>query len=293
MSRRVLDAKYKKPGAPAWVLTFADLMSLLLCFFILLLSFSQMDVLKYKQVAGSMESAFGVQRVVEETAIPKGTSIIAQEFSPGKPEPTPIKQVQQVTSEDTRQSLRVSDADAASELIQEQLERDARQIAELMVDEIKEGKVDVELDQGRVVIRIRERGSFGSGSADLNPAFSPVIEKIRMVLAEVKGKVEVAGHTDDLPIATERFRSNWELSASRAVSVAHALLETGELDASRFSVNGFGDTQPLAENVDRESRAKNRRVEVVVNKSPADILDDVKQRQQQAEQPPTGGVDSE
>ena len=79
-------------GLPAWMGTFADLMSLLMCFFVLLLSFSEMDVLKYKQLAGSMRDAFGVQREINVKDIPKGTSIIAKEFSPGRPEPTPINE---------------------------------------------------------------------------------------------------------------------------------------------------------------------------------------------------------
>lgn len=260
--------------APAWIVTFADLMSLLMCFFVLLLSFSQMDVLKYKQVAGSMESAFGVQRIIEGSAIPKGTSIIAQEFSPGKPEPTVINEIRQITDDDTRESLRIDDMTAAADLIKEQLNQDAREIAELMVDEIKEGIVDVEVDEYKVIVRIRERGSFASGTAELNPAFYPVIEKIRMVLAEVDGMIEISGHTDDIPISTRRFRSNWELSAARAVSVTHALLETGEVDPLRFSVKGYGETRPLEPNTSQASRARNRRVEIIIHKTPKQLLEE-------------------
>ena len=97
-------------GAPAWVMTFADLMSLLMCFFVLLLAFSEMDVLKFKQLAGSMKEAFGVQREIKVKEIPKGTSIIAREFSPGRPEPTLVHTVRQHTVETLRQSLDVSDS---------------------------------------------------------------------------------------------------------------------------------------------------------------------------------------
>lgn len=258
-------------GAPAWMATFADLMSLLMCFFVLLLSFSEMDVLKYKQVAGSMESAFGVQRIVESSAVPKGTSIIAQEFSPGKPTPTPINEVRQVTVDDTRQSLPVSHTEILEEKALE------REMAELMVDEIKKGMVDVELKDGQVILRIREHGSFESGSAKLKDDFLPVIEKIRMVLAQARGQIEVSGHTDNIPIATKRYRSNWELSASRAVSLVHGLINTGELDETRFSVNGFADTKPLKPNNTLDNRALNRRVEIVVSRDPnAKELTDLK-----------------
>ena len=82
------ECKCPPPGLPAWMGTFADLMSLLMCFFVLLLSFSEMDVLKFKQIAGSMKFAFGVQNRLEVKDIPKGTSVIAQEFRPGRPEPS-------------------------------------------------------------------------------------------------------------------------------------------------------------------------------------------------------------
>ena len=255
------ECKCPPPGAPLWLATFADLMSLLMCFFVLLLSFSELNVQRYRAAAGSMKEAFGVQRVAEDISIPKGISIIAQEFSPGRPDPTPALEVRQQTDDDTRQTIRTYDA-----LVQQTV-ADARRVAEMMVEEIKTGKVDVETIEDEIIIRIREQGSFGSGSAELDPSFYPVIEKIRMVLAEVEGDIEVSGHTDDIPIETKRFRSNWELSSSRAVSVAHGLLDTGELDSQRFTVKGYADTAALTPNVDAASRRKNRRVEIIIQKS--------------------------
>ncbi|MGB0965096.1 MAG: MotB family protein [Litorivicinus sp.] len=92
-------------GIPAWVMTFADLMSLLMCFFVLLLSFSEMDVQKFKQLMGSVQFAFGVQTEIEAKAIPKGTSIIAQEFSPGTPRPTVAQTIQQQTTSPNQSTL--------------------------------------------------------------------------------------------------------------------------------------------------------------------------------------------
>lgn len=106
--------KCPPPGLPAWMGTFADLMSLLMCFFVLLLSFSEMDVLKFKQIAGSMKFAFGVQNKIEVKDIPKGTSIIAQEFRLGKPEPMPIEVIQQQTMEMTQQMLEFQAGDETS-----------------------------------------------------------------------------------------------------------------------------------------------------------------------------------
>ena len=107
------ECKCPPEGLPAWMGTFADLMSLLMCFFVLLLSFSEMDVLKFKQIAGSMKYAFGVQSLLEVKDIPKGTSVIAQEFPPGKPDPTPIEVIMQQTIEITKAKLDFQEGDSS------------------------------------------------------------------------------------------------------------------------------------------------------------------------------------
>ena len=109
--------------------TFADLMALLMCFFVLLLSFSEMDALKYKMVVKSLDNAFGVQREIFANDIPKGNSIIAQEFSPGEPRPTPLKEIRQDTVDETRDALKVQmDAEAVAKQEAEALAEEAEKI---------------------------------------------------------------------------------------------------------------------------------------------------------------------
>lgn len=269
--------KNQDGGVPAWVMTFADLMTLLLCFFVLLLSFSEMDLEKYKQVAGSMKFAFGVQREVKADDVPKGTSIIAQEFSAGRPVPTVINEVRQSTTDDTKQTLEFTDAyseeqggepeagrDEAPAGGAGQTQADAERLLQALAAEIEQGLIQVETEGARIRIRIREKGSFPSGAATLKGGFTPVLAKLRQALAVVEGRVVVAGHTDDLPIKTERFRSNWELAAARAVTVVHELLEGAPLDERRFVVEGHGESHPLVPNDSPENRAMNRRVELTI-----------------------------
>ncbi len=280
------------PTMPAWLATFADLMSLLMCFFVLLLSFSEMDAMKFKRLAGSMAQAFGVQAELNVVEVPKGTSIIAQEFSPGRPEPTPINEIWQSTSNTTQMSLDVQcseeydveqgeeGADAGvklrvrqrlEELVKE-TEQQAYELADALQAQIMAGEVEVETSGRKIIIRIREKGSFVSGSAELTPEYRDVMHEVRSVLALKPGSIVVQGHSDDVPIHTARFRSNWELSAARAVSVAHELMVGGTLPASRFEVSGKADTQPLAPNNSAENRARNRRVEIVIQQGLADEL---------------------
>jgi len=264
------EPKHKCPpeGLPAYMGTFADLMSLLMCFFVLLLSFAEMDALKYKMVVKSLDNAFGVQREVTANEVPKGTSIIAQEFSPGEPRPTPLREIRQDTIDETRDALKVQmDAEAVAKQEADALAEEAEKFKEALEGEIAEGLVDVETQLQRIVIRIREKGSFPSGDARLNRDFVPILDKIHDVLLNTGGKIAVAGHTDNVPISTPRYRSNWELSTSRATSVVHEFLKTGEIEADRFVLEGYAETQPLMPNDTSKNRAKNRRVEIIVLKS--------------------------
>ncbi|PKM11951.1 MAG: type VI secretion system protein TssL [Gammaproteobacteria bacterium HGW-Gammaproteobacteria-3] len=258
-------------GAPMWLATFADLMSLLMTFFVLLLSFATMDAVKFKKMADSMANAFGVQKEVPAYDIPMGTSIIAQHFSPAPTEPTPLEEVKQTTPQNAptlAEQIDANDLEAVKKKLLEDLlkeiEEQANKIRESLKEEIAAGLVSVDTVNLKIVIRINESGSFPSGSAVLKAGFEPVMEKITASVNEAKGKVHVAGHSDDIPIATQMYRSNWELSASRAVTVAQFMFQSPDTDTERFVIEGYADTQPLVPNTSIENRAKNRRVEIVL-----------------------------
>jgi len=294
------DCPVCEEGLPAWLATFADLMSLLMCFFVLLLSFAEMDVLKFKQIAGAMKFAFGVQRDVKDALeIPKGTSVIAREYSPGKPtEVTPLEIMREQTTDDTKTNLDFTDstsrndqslaeAQALAEMhAQQQAQDEAEQLKQELSQAISNGILDVEAFNDRVLIRIREKGSFGSGKADLKPAFYPVLDQIAAVLKQREGHFIIAGHTDDIPIDTPKFQSNWELSAARSSSVVHYFIRQGDIDPERMEIRAHSDNQPLVPNDSWENRAKNRRVEISVlhgnvesieRESPSDSVDFVQE----------------
>ena len=299
------ECKCPPPGLPAWMGTFADLMSLLMCFFVLLLSFSEMDVLKFKQIAGSMKFAFGVQNKIEVKDIPKGTSIIAQEFRPGKPEPTPIEVIQQQTVEMTQQMLEFQAGDETSaggrqeqrgaerggqsqstadqmsaqqmQQAQEQIkqaEKDqvdelVKKIADQLDQQIQDGAIELESLGQQVIIRIRENGSFPSGSAFLQPQFRPIMREIAELLNTVPGEVMISAHTDNRGVDSELFSSNWDLSSKRAVAIAHEMLKVPGFDGSRLLVVGHADSRPLVPNTNALNRRRNRRVEIAINQGKA------------------------
>ncbi len=289
------------PQLPGWLATFADLMSLLMCFFVLLLSFSEMDVQKYKRVAGSLKFAFGVQREVSAKDPPKGTSIIAQEFSPAKPQPTIVNVVQQVTTQHFKQNLdftdtdrRVNDTKSSGEgkserddsvqvnmsreplvkplisegqikqRLKELAKNKAEEIKRLLRQEIKQGLLEVVTDGDKVIVRMRERGFFQTGRAEIGVNTEAVLQKIANALGQISGDLVISGHTDNVPIANDEFRSNWELSSSRAANVVHYMGSKGGIEPSRMEIRAHADVKPLEANDTAENRAKNRRVEIVV-----------------------------
>ena len=278
MSAEECECKPCKKGLPAWLATFGDLMSLLMCFFVLLLSFSEMDVLRFKQLAGSMREAFGVQAQIKVEDIPKGTSIIAQEFSPGRPEPTPLNEVRQVTTDVVLHTLDVrsqegeaviEDRQAASEQqqqMEEQARQDAIQFSMALSAEIGEGAVEVETDGTKVIIRLREQGSFAPGSAFVQDDYIPILAKIRDLLINMPGTIAVEGHTDSVPFRSAAFPSNWHLSAARALAVADELFADRRVNENRFTVAGFASTRPRVPNDSEANRERNRRVEIIVQR---------------------------
>ncbi|AHV34161.1 TPA: flagellar motor protein MotB [Aeromonas dhakensis] len=279
------DCKCPPPGLPGYMGTFADLMSLLMCFFVLLLSFAEMDVQKFKQIAGSMEKAFGVQNILEVKDIPKGTSVIAQEFRPGRPEPTPIDTIMQQTIDMTQTELEFQPGDAdkagghdksedklvggdtqqeAQKQQQEQSNALAKALADQMKAQIQDGAIEIEALGQQIIIRIREKAAFPAGSAFLQPQFWPVVRKVAALLKDVPGEITISGHTDNVATEDELFQSNWELSSQRAVAVAHQMIKVPGFDGSRLVVQGMADTQPLVPNTTPENRRMNRRVEISI-----------------------------
>lgn len=268
-------------GSPAWMATFGDLMSLLLCFFVLLFSFSQIDALRFKQIAGSMKMGFGVQNEVVAEQIPMGTSAVLDKFSPGTPQPTPFEVVKQDASPSLQQTVNVrageqdiaggsdlnKDSERRTEALMksnEQFTEAKKRIEELLEKHIVDGAMELEDKGQQLVIRLKEGGAFPAGSAYLQNQFLPILADIASALADVPGAISVSGHTDNTKVSNELFRNNWDLSAQRAVAVATELEKVKALDATRVSVSAFADKKPLVANDSSANRRINRRVEIAI-----------------------------
>jgi chemotaxis protein MotB len=249
MSEEIIQPeKLQEEGAPAWVVTFGDLMSLLLCFFVLLLSFSEMDRAKYKEVMGSLAKAFGVQRKTKAFQTPKGVKMIARDFD----QPLiPTREREEFAENQERQEV--------GQKLKKEIETRFQDIQDM---------VQVEVGAGEVTIRLMGETAFDSGRANIKLQLRPLLLKIGAVLQNTKGDVIIAGHTDNIPVQGGRYESNLKLSISRAAAVAEFLLDKSMIEPQRVSTMGFGKYRPLESNDTPMGRKRNRRVEIILRASP-------------------------
>jgi len=221
--------------------TFSDMMTLLLTFFVLLLSMASLDQQKIKEAIGSLQGSLGVLQGGTKTEVNIRELIPSFEIV-----------------EVSRRKL---------------IERNFDEVRKWLTKLKMEEKVRADRTEQGILIHVNSQVLFQIGAAEVNPEAIAVLHEIAEVLRSNKAEVRIEGHTDNVPIHTERYPSNWELSTARAVKVLRYFVEKEKMDPLRFSAVGYGDTRPIASNETPEGRAKNRRVTLVLN-YPEDPLEE-------------------
>jgi chemotaxis protein MotB len=209
------------------MITYGDIMTLLLTFFVLLISYSTIQEEEFKRSLASFQAALGM--------MPYERSVIQFERAP---------------------SIKFMPTIPPREII--------RRLRNSIYSGGLKGQMKVSRDREGIRITIKSPVLFDSGKADLRTNASPVLEELVAILADSPNVVVVEGHTDNVPIHNERFPSNWELSTARAISVARFLFENGGFDPARFTVAGYGEHHPVRSNDTPEGRQENRRVEILL-----------------------------
>jgi chemotaxis protein MotB len=234
------------------MVTFADLMALMLTFFVLLLSMSTTDVVKYKRALTSIKEAFGDPMNGYLTGTGK---IIGKKEEPKITLP-PIDQIVEKPQEVKPSAPSKEVIDATEQLYQK--------LKGQMESEINAKSIEVNKYEDKILIRFQETISFDVASARLRPNFLPILDRVSKILSGIDGSILVVGHTDDVPITTARFRSNWDLSAARAASVVQRMIKIAHLQPNHIIASGRADSVPLVPNDTPEDRSRNRRVEIVI-----------------------------
>lgn len=249
--------KQKKPEPPEnherWLVSYADFITLLFAFFVVMFASSQTDKAKARQISQAVEQALdpnsksagvapNVAKILGGTVDDKGQGN-AQMRGPGGAQ----KAAKEAPPEDVMELL------PSLKSLDSQLQA-----------EIKDGKIEVSLEPRGLVVSMKQTAFFPSGGDLLDPATFPILTKVADALNAVKNPLHIEGHTDAQPIHTARFRSNWELSTARSIAMMEMLTTRFNVDRSRIGVVGFADNMPVASNDTPEGRARNRRVDIII-----------------------------
>jgi len=221
------------PGAPAWMSTFSDMTTLLLTFFILLISMANFDPVKISNLFESLQGAFGIMETFPTIPI------------------HPIVDIPKKTGDEQKKKQSL---------------KDAEKIKTVIKDKKLDEAVKVEVTEKGIAIMLRDPVGFASGSADLKDQGKEILKDISDVIKNNPSlKVRVEGHTDDVPIHSNRYNSNWELSSARSLSVVQLLAGNTGIQPQNMSAVGYGEYRPIVPNNSPENRSKNRRIQIFVD----------------------------
>lgn len=256
-----MAVRRKKPdppaGAPAWMMTYGDLVTQMLTFFILLFTFSSLDTIKFRDAVISLQGAFGVlsggAQILNLSDMPTSAPL-KQEAAP-KTSPTLVK-VQNLLD------------DMIKEEDDKQKENQDKSADK---DQEKEPLITTILDERGLRIRFTDPVLFDLGKATIKADAVDILRSVGDVLATLPNVMQVEGHTDNIPIRTASFKSNWELSSIRSCEVLHFLVQEGGISPENLAASGYGEYHPLAPNDTQENRSKNRRVEILILNEDADV----------------------
>lgn len=275
MSRK-REHEAEKENGERWLLTYSDLITLLMIFFVVLYSMSKVDAQKFQAVAESLSKALGggTPSKVELSTSPTGPSLF-QTGTPSAKTTVPGK------GKDPNNTTYTDPSASSANKNQSQGNTNAEKMS---IDSIK-AKLDkfaadngiqstlvTSIEERGLVVSIQETLLFESGSATITARARDILEKVSIVLASAPNQIKVEGHTDNLPISTSQFPSNWELSAIRATNVVQILQHDG-INPSQLSATGYGEYRPIASNDTEAGRSKNRRIDLIILRSKYDLTE--------------------
>lgn len=257
----------EKDNSERWLLTYSDLITLLMIFFVVMYSMSKVDADKFQAMAESLSIALGggTPSQVEIGTSPSGPSLI-ETYPSNTPQPSG-----NTPEEGNDSGNGKGDGTGNADMETMTIESIKQKLDKFALDNGIEAKLVSSIEERGLVISIQDTLLFESGSAEITPRAKEILDKINNVLASAPNYIKVEGHTDNLPINTNRFPSNWELSVLRATNVLHIM--QGKIHAEQLSATGYGEYRPITSNDSEAGRARNRRVDLVILRSKYDLTE--------------------
>lgn len=231
-----------------WLLTYSDLITLLMIFFVVMYSMSKVDVNKYQALAQSLSVTMG-----------GGKTIIGSDQISQIDKKPSIEQLEEMVDEQKKLSGLKSEVD------------------KYIKENGMSSEVITEIDERGLVVRLKDSTLFDSGRADIKTSSQEKIIKLGKILSKIDSYIRVEGHTDNVPIKNSNFNSNWQLSAIRATNVVELLITKSGIRADRISALGYGEFRPVANNSTIEGKARNRRVDIIIINSKFNQIENNKQ----------------
>jgi len=241
MARRKREEEHE--NHERWLVSYADFITLLFAFFVVMYALSSVNEGKYRVLSDSMINAFRHVPVVSA-----GQTVVVVPSPPSPPKPTVLSKAQEAAKQRQRDKMR----------------NIAKDILQVMAPLVEQGKVRVLETSRGVTIEINDSILFSPGQALLQPASIKAMRAIAEVLAAADFPITIEGHTDNVPISTTQFPSNWELSAVRATTVLRLFADAGVMP-ERLTAIGYSDTRPVEPNLLADGRARNRRVTILID----------------------------
>jgi chemotaxis protein MotB len=234
-----------------WLVSYADFITLLFAFFVVMFASSQTDKSKVKQISEAVANALDGKSAAVTPAVAKILGGTIEDKGQGNAQMRGPGGAQRAAKDEPPPDVL-------------ELAPSLKSLSKELEDEIKTGKVEVTLEPRGLVVSLKQAAFFPSGTDSIDPSTFPIVAKLAAALKGVSNPLQVEGHTDSVPIHTAHFRSNWELSAARSIAMMELLAARFGIDHQRMIVVGFADTSPEMSNETAEGRAANRRVNIVI-----------------------------
>lgn len=269
----------EKENNERWLLTYSDLITLLMIFFVVLYSMSKIDADKFRAIADSLNKSLGGSQPskMEIANNPNGPAFLdtgnmtSKATQPGKSNNPDNTSDNNLSAQSSVQSSEVSQGNIEAENMS--IEAIKAKVDKFARDNDIETKLISSIEERGLVVSIQDTLLFDSGSATLTPKARSILEKIAVVLNGTPNFIRVEGHTDNLPIHTPQFPSNWELSASRATNVVQLMIDSGGISPERLSEIGYSQYRPIMSNDTEAGRSRNRRVDLIILRSKYDAVE--------------------